>query len=144
MRETRGNRDAAPYAAVPNAAGWALALLALAGIGLRFVDAAELSAVPLCPLHALTGLHCPGCGATRALHALVRGDVALALRMNALFVGALPALALASLVRVDPARSARGWIAGAVLAAAFGVARNLPLEPFARLAPPATESGARG
>ncbi|MDQ1395484.1 MAG: hypothetical protein QOG64_743, partial [Acidimicrobiaceae bacterium] len=28
---------------------------------------------PPCPLHAITGLWCPACGATRAAHALLTG-----------------------------------------------------------------------
>jgi Protein of unknown function (DUF2752) len=30
---------------------------------------------PVCPLYALTGYACPGCGMTRGLHALLHGDV---------------------------------------------------------------------
>ena len=47
---------------------------------------------PPCPFHALTGLLCPGCGATRALAALVRGNLAEAMQSNGLFVVLLPIL----------------------------------------------------
>ncbi|MEP6903059.1 MAG: DUF2752 domain-containing protein [Actinomycetota bacterium] len=43
---------------------------------------------PVCPLYALTGLACPGCGMTRGLHALLHGDVLTALDYNLL----LPAI----------------------------------------------------
>lgn len=36
----------------------------------------------LCPVHALTGHDCPGCGMTRALMALARGDVAASVRQH--------------------------------------------------------------
>lgn len=143
MRRERGGNAAGATDAGPNVPAFALAALAVAALALRFVDVSALRTIPLCLLHALTGLHCPGCGATRALHALAHGDLALALRMNALFVAALPALAIASLRRVDVARSPRAWLAAAVLAAIFGVARNLPAEPFVHLAPPPSASVAR-
>ena len=47
---------------------------------------------PACPVHEYLGLLCPGCGATRALSALLRGRFTEALRQNALFVLLLPAL----------------------------------------------------
>jgi len=39
-----------------------------------------------CPIHSLTGWSCPGCGGTRAIHALLHGDLASALKLNALAV----------------------------------------------------------
>ncbi len=47
---------------------------------------------PLCPFHAITGLLCPGCGATRALVALAHGHIHEAITQNALIVLLLPAL----------------------------------------------------
>ena len=45
---------------------------------------------PRCPFYELTGLLCPGCGATRALAALAHGNLADALHWNALVVMLLP------------------------------------------------------
>jgi hypothetical protein len=45
---------------------------------------------PTCPVHEYLHIDCPGCGATRALSALLRGQLAEALRLNALFVLLLP------------------------------------------------------
>lgn len=111
---------------------------------LRQVDPSRPgSGLPPCPFHWLTGLYCPGCGATRAMHALAHFDVAGALAMNPLLVLALPvvALLLAGSAGWLPARQrllssrlldARPW---AVAVIAFAVARNLPWAPFAWLAP---------
>ncbi|MBR3629234.1 MAG: DUF2752 domain-containing protein [Oscillospiraceae bacterium] len=35
-----------------------------------------------CPFHVLTGLYCPGCGNSRALHAMAQLHFAEALRLN--------------------------------------------------------------
>ncbi|HXI72777.1 MAG TPA: DUF2752 domain-containing protein [Verrucomicrobiae bacterium] len=44
---------------------------------------------PVCVFHKLTGLNCPGCGMTRALYALLHGNLMVALKDNALFVALL-------------------------------------------------------
>ncbi|MDP4584859.1 MAG: DUF2752 domain-containing protein [Verrucomicrobiales bacterium] len=103
--------------------------------------------LPRCGFHMVTGFHCPGCGNTRASHALLHGDVAGAMRQNALFVIALPFLLFWA------GRSWLGWVyphrlgllpfqwrysysLGLIgLVVVFGVARNLPYAPFDRLAP---------
>ena len=50
-----------------------------------------------CPIHAVTGWYCPGCGGTRAIWALLRGDVVGALRDNLLLFTVLPLVVLAVL-----------------------------------------------
>jgi hypothetical protein len=45
---------------------------------------------PACPIRQYFGIDCPGCGATRALAALLHGRLLEALRVNALFVLLLP------------------------------------------------------
>lgn len=59
-------------------AGIAAFVAASAGHALGLWDlAAAPSRLPaLCPVHALTGHDCPGCGMTRAILALARGDLA--------------------------------------------------------------------
>jgi hypothetical protein len=41
---------------------------------------------PVCLFHQLTGLNCPGCGATRAFYALLHGNITLALKDNSLLI----------------------------------------------------------
>jgi hypothetical protein len=48
---------------------------------------------PVCLFHQLTGLNCPGCGMTRALYALLHGNLLLALKDNSLFIFTLAFLA---------------------------------------------------
>lgn len=96
-----------------------------------------------CPFHALTGLWCPGCGASRMCLALLRGDVSAAWGYNPALMSLLPVLAavLARMgfryVRAGEARPARGesvliW-AMALALLVFGALRNLP--GFATLSP---------
>ena len=108
---------------------------------LVFVDPRTARYAPICPLHATTGLHCPGCGTGRALHALVHGDLPLALRLNALTVAAIPVfLALALQVAIHPEKRLPIlplWLRLLIYAALFVflVGRNLPMAPFTSWAP---------
>lgn len=58
-------------------------------------DPSEVSFFPQCPIKNMTSYDCPGCGAQRAVHALLHFDVVQAFKFNALLVIALPYLALA-------------------------------------------------
>lgn len=68
-------------------------LLALAFIGTIFVPVSGIG-VDLCPLHAATGLPCPGCGMTRALASVWHGAFGDALGLHP-FVAVLWPLAAA-------------------------------------------------
>ncbi|MFC7342154.1 DUF2752 domain-containing protein [Saccharopolyspora griseoalba] len=98
--------------------------------------------LPPCPIEALTGLDCPGCGGTRAVWSLLHGDLPTALDYNAVAVLLLPvALGLwgAWVVgrwRGAPPRFPRWRGTPFVLlglAAAWMVLRNLPFPPFTAL-----------
>ena len=94
---------------------------------------------PVCQFHRLTGLDCPGCGMTRALYALLHGDLTTALHDNALFVLTLAALTMRGVW--FGAKTLRGQPNGEffplkflwpLLITAFGftVLRNLPAFNF--------------
>ena len=122
-----------------------LAAVAAAALALRVFDPATSGIFPPCPLRALTGWYCPGCGSLRAFHQLLHGNLGNALAMNPLAVLTLPFLAYAAASYA--AFVLRGsylpriflpapWIrALGVAVVAFGIARNLPLHPFTLLAP---------
>lgn len=124
------------------------AAVGVAGIAavLAVVDPAQRRVVPPCAFHAVTGLECPGCGMTRAVHELLNGNPIAALDLNPLFVLSLPVLAwwfgawlLARPtnpipIRVNPAHVWR-WIAWMVaVVAVYGVLRNIDLSPLTYLA----------
>ena len=78
---------------------------------------------PHCLFHDLTGLQCPGCGTTRALHHLLHGDVAGAFRLNAMLFVAVPFAGLASVSRRVATHRWTGW--GVLIASiAWWVLRN--------------------
>src|SRR5271170_131017 len=64
-----------------------------AGAFVFFFNPSTHGFYPVCLFHQLTGLNCPGCGATRALYALLHGSFPLALKDNALFIFTIAFLA---------------------------------------------------
>lgn len=67
-----------------------IAVVAAVAVGLYFLDPSQYIFMPKCPFKLLTGLSCPGCGAQRALHALLHGNVVAAVRYNWFLVYAVP------------------------------------------------------
>jgi len=121
-------------------------VLAMAVLGsgavLFYFDPAQHGFYPICLFHALTGLNCPGCGATRAAYQLLHGHLLRALQDNAFFVLVLAALAAqAGRLVLRKLRSrpvtfiVPTWVLWAllVIAVAFTGLRNLPA--FAWLSP---------
>ena len=89
----------------------------------------------LCPFKFATGLDCPLCGATRAVHSFATGHPARALDHNLLVGIAIPIVIVALVVwlvasvRGRPVRwptpSRGAWITIAVVVGAFWIVRNL-------------------
>lgn len=126
----------------------AVCVLGVLGLKLRQMDLEKPPRfLPKCAVHELTGFHCPGCGNTRAAHALLHGDVTEALRQNAILVIALPFFVFFVWHTwrewVAPGRSLteilqqRRWqlVFAVVALIAFTILRNLPMPPFQWLAP---------
>ena len=127
-----------PVLALPMMALTAGAVMSL----LYLVDPRVAGNYPPCPFLFLTGCYCPGCGALRALHRLLHGDLAGALGYNAMAVMMLPALGLVGFSRAVGRPLLTGFefphrLAWALLAAIvlFFVLRNVPVYPLTVLAP---------
>ena len=76
-----------------------LVLAAAAAWILRTFPPWQYPIYPSCPIRALTGWNCPGCGTTRALAALLLGHWADAWHYNPMAVIAYPLLALFGIQR---------------------------------------------
>jgi hypothetical protein len=120
-------------------AGAAAAALG-AGLVLFVCDPAGVPIYPVCLFHKVTGLSCPGCGALRALHALLHGQWLAALHFNLLLVVSLPLFSWIAFrlvwdrVHGGPAMAIRPlWLWLYVITwAAFGCLRNVPFFTFLR------------
>jgi hypothetical protein len=99
------------------------------------LDPARAGMLPGCPFHALTGLWCPGCGSTRALHQLLHGHLSAAFGFNPLAISLLPLVGYLA-VRGEKAtlKPAMIWILLGMIVM-FGVLRNVPVYPLTLLAP---------
>ena len=115
----------------------AAAMAVTAGVTvLFFFDPATAGFYPVCTLHEVTGLQCPGCGGLRAAHQLSHGHLAAAWRLNALLVALLPVALWLGLREAVRALTGREWpgivtrpVFGWLLAGAlvlFGILRNVP------------------
>jgi Protein of unknown function (DUF2752) len=111
----------------------------VAAILMRFPPE-QSSLYPRCPIYEYLHLQCPGCGATRALAALLRGHFGEAMRLNALVMFLLPVAATYGALWYYSflQRKVIRWpqLPQAVLYGVFGIAtaftilRNLPLQLF--------------
>jgi len=94
------------------------------------VDPNQPGHYPLCPVRALSGWYCPGCGGLRSVHALLHGDVRTAIHDNAAVWVAIPALVVALVLwrrgRLTQAQVAVGGLVLFVALLGFAVLRNLP------------------
>lgn len=122
---------------------WAVAA-ALIAMGLALVYVVQPDGAwfyPRCLIHVLTGLDCPGCGATRALHRLLHGKLVEAWQFNPLFVTILLPCCLYWILRYAwqswhgrrfGSRLLPNWAAWSLLVVVvgFGVIRNTPVYPF--------------
>lgn len=132
-------------AATRRNAGTLLALLAAVTAWVLIRNPLRNTVFPPCPLHATTGLWCPGCGATRASYLVLQGDIASAMHFNALWVVLAPFALYQAVAFAGEAWGVR-WLRRipmtqtvivALLATliGFGIIRNLPFEVFEVLNP---------
>ncbi len=100
------------------------------GIIVYIVDPEDTVWLPKCLVHALTGLDCPTCGSTRALHHILHGEVARGLAFNpvapVLWLLAACVVALGLCARGKRASTLMRWMAGAYIAVylVWGLVRN--------------------
>lgn len=136
---------ALPVAVTRSSAAAILAILTGLSAWVLVRNPLENTVFPPCPLHATTGLWCPGCGATRASYLLFKGDVAGALHFNGLWVVLAPFVLYQAIAFAGEAFGIR-WlrriplnrpVIGVLLVSIVGffLVRNLPFEAFEVLNP---------
>lgn len=68
----------------------------------RTFNPLEHALFPNCPIKTITGLDCPGCGAQRAAHYLLNGEIQLALVQNSFVFIIAPYLLLGFYLQLVP------------------------------------------
>jgi hypothetical protein len=122
-----------------------LAIILIGCVVVYFHQPNEESFYPRCTLHQMTGLHCPGCGGTRMMYALLHGDLLQAAAYNLYLLIALPFLmwwggygvwATFKGKMFNPPRF-RPWLYSFMWISmlAFAILRNVNVWPFNLLAP---------
>jgi hypothetical protein len=112
------------------------AALAAASVALHLRDPHVSHSWGVCPLYALTGIYCPGCGGLRAVNDLTHGQIGAAASSNILSVALLPLLVFllgrwayerwTGRVRQPDLRLTRAFLVSlGVAAVVFTVLRNL-------------------
>lgn len=97
----------------------------------------ERIAIP-CIFHKITGLYCPGCGITRAIKALLRGDLYSSFRNNILLYVVVPLIFVIQVINKkssEKTRKINNYILVFLLifTVGYGILRNIPA--FSYLAP---------
>ena len=126
------------------AAGGVVAMTGGSGF-VAYFDPSTMHFFPVCPLFALTGFACPGCGLTRGFHALFHGDWLTAIDFNALipvwvvifgyvFISLMLLAVRGKGLPMWATRPRFMWTFMIVLLI-FGVLRNIPVWPFTILFP---------
>ena len=104
---------------------YVLAALIACGVLLYFIPPSSLYFIPPCVFNFFTGLNCPFCGATRALHNAAHGRFAEAFTMNPAVLLAIPLLLLSFF---KEGKTFRQRLPLYILLGlfAFGILRNIP------------------
>jgi len=115
-------------------------LLLLGAVYVFAFEPGKTGIFPPCVFRQLTGLQCPGCGSTRALHQLLHGHFVAAFTLNPLFVIAIPlllyvllkytTLSFRGITPKPNALPARYIYLIFVVIVSFWILRNTPLYPF--------------
>ncbi|HEX6732387.1 MAG TPA: DUF2752 domain-containing protein [Pyrinomonadaceae bacterium] len=114
--------------------------LAATGAYLFIFEPGKTGFFPICLFRALTGLLCPGCGATRAMHQLLHGHFLEAFELNPLLLIGLPFLFVAlvrySILAVRGITPRKNILPASIIYAlffiivSFWIIRNTSVYPF--------------
>lgn len=110
-----------------------------------FWSPSETNLFPKCPVYAVTGTYCPGCGSQRAVHQILNGNIIEGVRHNyliALLGLVLSYQALMFIMNnvlqkgiVNLLHNSKVTLGILVFVILFWILRNISLFPFTELAP---------
>ena len=108
--------------------------LFLCVIGIMFLYFAMVDNIGIpCVFHEITGLYCPGCGATRAIVSLCKFNFYQAIRYNVLIVSLIPVFMISFIFKKYKKFGNLFWGIVLCVAVIFGIIRNFSI--FSFLAP---------
>ena len=90
----------------------------------------ERIAIP-CIFHKITGFYCPGCGITRAIKALLKGDIYTSIRNNLLLYIVVPVIVISEILnRLTKRKFKKCYntilIFLLIITIGYGILRNIP------------------
>lgn len=91
---------------------------------LWFCDPTKYAIFPKCPFNVLTGLKCPGCGTSRAIHSALNGRWGDAISVNPILVIVIP-LIVAMLIFPNIARNRHVGYGVCATIILYWIGRNL-------------------
>lgn len=124
-----------------------IGVLALFGMLALYIfwNPSETNMFPKCPVYAITGIYCPGCGSQRAAHKILNGNIIEGVRHNYMILLLAMVLLYQGFMYVvndmlgknitNLLHKSKVTFSILIIVILFWVLRNIDIFPFSELAP---------